>query len=195
LFNNKVKGMSKYYQRSNLFKFKQKHSKKKVEKVQIPKKIPTKNPSGTYDPRVLLLVLQNYIRDHKTVTDPADREYVNEVCKESHINPEQVHKLTKGEIRLFWLYLMNHGELICDLCGNHIDNPRDLTYDHRVPHSKGGHTDAENGKPAHKLCNNLKGNILPDEWEQIGDAILMSRGIPINYNMAGYNYRGRQNVR
>lgn len=164
------------------------------------KTLPTKQkeitlPKNQIDSRVLLLAIQNYIYNHKSVPDPADKEYIEDVCKESHINCDYSHKLERGEIRLFWLYLMNHHNLICDLCGHPIVLQKDLTYDHIVPKSKGGKTDAENASPTHKRCNNLKGNIMPDEWEQVGDAILMSRGIQINYNLAGYNYRGRQNGR
>lgn len=46
----------------------------------------------------------------------------------------------------------------CALCGKEIDSTRDLTLDHITPRSHGGSDKLHNMQPAHKKCNELKGN-------------------------------------
>lgn len=101
-------------------------------------------------------------------------------------------KTSKGQLRDHWMYLMRNNQLLCDICGKPIDTlqgPMRLTYDHIQPRSKGGKTDGENGSPAHSICNNAKGNILPEVWEKVGLEILNSRGISVDLNKAMYKYR------
>ena len=101
-------------------------------------------------------------------------------------------KTSKGQLRDHWMYLMRNNQLFCDICGKPIDTLQGsmrLTYDHIQPRSKGGKTDGENGSPAHSVCNNAKGNILPEVWEKVGLEILNSRGISVDLNKAMYKYR------
>lgn len=99
--------------------------------------------------------------------------------------------ISKKELRQYWLYLMKHQELFCDICGNKIQSKtgkNKLTYDHIIPRSKGGKTDLENGSATHLICNNLKSDYLPEEWEKVGPAILKRFGITINHLHTIYNY-------
>ena len=101
-------------------------------------------------------------------------------------------KTSKGQLRDHWMYLMRNNQLLCDICGKPIDTlqgPMRLTYDHIQPRSKGGKTDGQNGSPAHSICNNAKGNILPEVWEKVGLEILNSRGISVDLNHTMYNYK------
>lgn len=63
---------------------------------------------------------------------------------------------------------------MCSLCGlripNYIvspDHPLFGTIDHVIPRSRGGKDNAANRKPAHKMCNKMKGNALQITEEQI----------------------------
>ena len=103
-------------------------------------------------------------------------------------NYTEKEKLSKSQLRSYWIYLMNNHQLFCDICGKAITVAKDITYDHKIPRSMGGPTNEENGKPAHKLCNNLKSNIMPDEWEQVGHNILRANGITIDLTKCGYKY-------
>lgn len=41
-----------------------------------------------------------------------------------------------------------------------------VTVDHYVPLSKGGYDDFDNKVPACRKCNNLKADMMPDEFER-----------------------------
>lgn len=63
---------------------------------------------------------------------------------------------------------------MCSLCGLRIPNyiasayhPLFGTIDHVIPLSRGGRDNAANRKPAHKMCNKMKGNALQPTEEQI----------------------------
>lgn len=57
--------------------------------------------------------------------------------------------------------LIVHGHKVdCALCGCAITRERDLTLDHIVPRSRGGSNYLHNMQPAHKKCNELKGNTV-----------------------------------
>ena len=51
----------------------------------------------------------------------------------------------------------------CALCGKFVDYD-DYTIDHIVPLSKGGTNDIDNLQCTCKTCNNIKTDILPDEF-------------------------------
>jgi len=121
-------------------------------------------------------------KDGLVIEDPNHPDRVFHVTK----------KTSKGQLRDHWMYLMRNNQLFCDICGKPIDTlqgPMRLTYDHIQPRSKGGKTDGENGSPAHSVCNNAKGNILPEVWEKVGLEILNSRGIGVDLNKTMYRYR------
>ena len=100
--------------------------------------------------------------------------------------------LDKGELRQYWLYLMKHNELFCALCGHPITEARKgpwrLTAEHTIPRSEGGKSDSTNLVPAHEVCNNIKTNIMPEEWNKIGLEMLRSYGIHVDLKHSMYKY-------
>jgi hypothetical protein len=58
--------------------------------------------------------------------------------------------------------LAEHG-MVCHICGAGIPARRDLNYDHVIPLTRGGAHVQENILPAHKFCNQSKGNKLMSE--------------------------------
>ena len=70
------------------------------------------------------------------------------------------------------LVIRQHG-IDCAICGEpclyankYKEDPRYLTIDHIVPASKGGSDHLENLRPAHAICNQLRGNNGPANMEQ-----------------------------
>lgn len=53
---------------------------------------------------------------------------------------------------------------VCHYCGRLVP-PRELTMDHVVPLVRGGRTTKSNVVPCCKACNDLKGNLVPSEWD------------------------------
>lgn len=100
--------------------------------------------------------------------------------------------LDKGELRQYWLYLMKHNELFCALCGHPITEkskgPWRLTAEHTIPRSEGGKSDSTNLVPAHEVCNNIKTNIMPEEWNKVGLEMLRSYGIHVDLKHSMYKY-------
>ncbi|MBR3157271.1 HNH endonuclease [Candidatus Saccharibacteria bacterium] len=54
----------------------------------------------------------------------------------------------------------------CAICGKKIRNLDELTVDHIVPKSKGGRHTIDNCQLAHKSCNSLKNDKMPEEFEK-----------------------------
>lgn len=164
--------------------------------------VANKNLSVEMDIPTFLLFLRTMLENEK-ITKEDILNFLNKAVKSTDgfdikddKNPEYTFhvttKTTKDELRDHWILLMQRGHLFCDICGKHIDTlkgPKRLTYDHIVPKSKGGRTDGLNGSPAHSICNGLKGNMLPEEWEIYGYDILRSRGIEIDPIHSMYVYR------
>jgi len=50
----------------------------------------------------------------------------------------------------------------CFLCSLEFKEETDITFDHWIPQSKGGTWDLENLRLAHKRCNALKGDKMPN---------------------------------
>src|SRR3712207_5213052 len=50
----------------------------------------------------------------------------------------------------------------CFLCSKPFKSEEDITFDHWIPRSRGGTWDLENLRLAHKRCNALKGDIMPN---------------------------------
>lgn len=59
----------------------------------------------------------------------------------------------------------SRGLIICAICGMPIQSYQKLTLDHWKPKSKGGATDETNLKPAHKVCNQIKADLAPEEFD------------------------------
>jgi len=62
----------------------------------------------------------------------------------------------------WWKNLRGRG--ICHYCRRRVP-PRALTMDHIVPLIRGGKTSKSNVVPSCKPCNDLKGNLIPSEWD------------------------------
>ena len=45
--------------------------------------------------------------------------------------------------------------------GKRKKHPLSFEYDHRVPHANGGGNEWDNAQPAHRICNQRKGNRMP----------------------------------
>ena len=69
---------------------------------------------------------------------------------------------TKMKLQLVW----DRGKR-CAICGRKIKDLDDLTIDHIIPLAKGGKNTIENYQLAHKKCNELKGQFMPEEFEKI----------------------------
>lgn len=68
-------------------------------------------------------------------------------------------KTDKIKTRLLW----EHGRY-CAICGKKIRTFDDLTVDHIIPLSKGGKNEIENCQLAHKRCNSIKSDKMPDVY-------------------------------
>ncbi len=55
---------------------------------------------------------------------------------------------------------------ICHICGQPILNNQKMSLDHYIPRSHGGTDDAENLLPAHAICNSIKNDMMPNDFEQ-----------------------------
>ena len=67
---------------------------------------------------------------------------------------------TNIKLRLLW----KNGKR-CAICGKKIKTLDDLTVDHIVPLGRGGKNVIDNCQLAHKTCNSMKNDILPDKYE------------------------------
>lgn len=125
-----------------------------------------------------------------------------EEFKEKKLKPENPLKdvnvnftgeFNKDTLRSYYASLMRRGELYCELCGHPIEiisgnHPKALTMEHRHPKSKGGKFSLENIGPAHKDCNSIKTNILPEKWAKVGFYLLLANGITIDKAHTRYDY-------
>lgn len=53
---------------------------------------------------------------------------------------------------------------VCYICNSPFEKSKDITFDHWVPVTKGGEDKLENYRLAHYQCNQLKGNMEPDQF-------------------------------
>lgn len=63
--------------------------------------------------------------------------------------------------------MRDHNVLYCAICGNLIGKKDKITLDHHIPKSKGGESNIGNLLPAHKICNEIKADLMPDEFERV----------------------------
>lgn len=73
--------------------------------------------------------------------------------------------MTKDLRRAFAL-MRDKGILYCAICGCLIAKKDQITVDHWVPKSKAGPTNGSNLLPAHKVCNEIKSDLMPDEFRR-----------------------------
>lgn len=59
----------------------------------------------------------------------------------------------------------------CFLCTKPFKFEEDITFDHWIPRSKGGTWDLENLRLAHKRCNALKGDRIPNPDGTLPDVV------------------------
>ena len=55
---------------------------------------------------------------------------------------------------------------ICSICGQPIEPKQRMSLDHYIPKCHGGTDTADNLFPAHTICNSIKNDLMPDEFEQ-----------------------------
>ena len=86
----------------------------------------------------------------------------NDNVMSAHIS---VEKQKARELRhsAWWKNKVADG--ICYYCDQKF-LPTELTMDHKIPLSKGGHTEKINVVPCCKECNNKKKYLLPTEWDE-----------------------------
>lgn len=79
----------------------------------------------------------------------------------------------------------------CQYCGR-VHTPGELTLDHVIPKSKGGHSNWDNLVACCKRCNNRKGNALPDE---VGMRLLKHpQAFSLHVNRQIMRYLGRSDA-
>lgn len=65
-----------------------------------------------------------------------------------------------------WLVRLRNRELYCVICGKLIESAKELSAEHEPPRSR----QKELGKsficPAHKICNNEKGALTWEEYQE-----------------------------
>ena len=176
-------------------KIKKSHSNKKVEKI-LKEKTTVEIDLSTFLLMLKQLLLSNKITKDQIIQIIAEAEEKKDSIIIKSKFSDKEYKLTKqsdkNECRAYWLYLMEKGELFCDICGNPITTikgPQRLTYDHIIPQSKGGKTNGENASATHQVCNGLKTDYLPSEWEQIGLTVLAAHKIPVDLLHCLYEYK------
>lgn len=76
---------------------------------------------------------------------------------------------TYKELRLKFRYDIRKDDCVCILSGLKIKNINDLSIEHYCPLSRVSYqlsTQESNLYPAYKIINNIKGNLLPCEFEE-----------------------------
>lgn len=69
-----------------------------------------------------------------------------------------------GEARKRFLIKVRNEPLVCRLCGSPIPSAEEATQDHIIPVSQGGPDTLSNVQLAHRICNEAKGNALPEQY-------------------------------
>lgn len=60
----------------------------------------------------------------------------------------------------------------CYLCSGRLQKMQDITFDHWIPLSKDGEDTLENYRLAHYKCNQLKGAMTPEEFQDFQAGLL-----------------------
>lgn len=55
---------------------------------------------------------------------------------------------------------------ICYICDEPFASIKDITFDHYLPVSKGGFDEIDNYRLAHFKCNQIKGDMTPEEFKE-----------------------------
>lgn len=182
-------------------KIKKNHSFKKESRKPKTSFIRAKKPAIhkrkiEIDSSMIMLLIEYFLKSRLITKEELETLTLN---KDNPLREVEVkinnQVLGKNQVRDLWLLQMRNHNLFCSICGNPINsadsshhNPWRLTAEHRIPKSKGGKTDSTNLDPSHSICNSLKSNMMPDQWERLGLSILQSRGIPVDFNKTIFNY-------
>lgn len=91
---------------------------------------------------------------------------VQEALERGYLNahPSGHWVVPHGEARKRILVHVLGVELACGLCGGPIASLEEATQDHVIPTSQGGPDALSNIQLAHRSCNELKGNALPEQY-------------------------------
>ena len=57
--------------------------------------------------------------------------------------------------------------LYCSICGQPILGNQKISLDHYIPRCHGGKDEAANLLPAHTICNSIKNDMMPDQFEVV----------------------------
>jgi hypothetical protein len=105
----------------------------------------------------------------------ANARYCSNACRRSvHKRQPAEHRrrLARERVRRLRPRLIERWGMTCYLCGRSIEHgansmhPLALTIDHVMPVSAGGRDTEDNLRPAHRACNEDKGERLPSWWER-----------------------------
>lgn len=173
-------------------KYKRRIPKRRKNKVHKAEKSQKQNKI-TLDSSSILLMLEFFLKNGLLTPEELKERCLKPDNPLRGVEFEICPNADKNMARTIWLRKIQLGELRCELCGNPItrpvgSHPLSLTAEHRFPKSKGGATKGENLGAAHKICNHIKANYLPDVWEFIGFALLEKNGIKVNLDKVRYDY-------
>ena len=56
-------------------------------------------------------------------------------------------------------------DVCCSICGKPILKNQKMSIDHHIPKMHGGTDYRDNLFPAHQICNSIKGDMMPDEFD------------------------------
>ena len=173
---------------------KKEYKPKKILKDQPLPQIQQSQPEITLNTNIILPFIKLLLDKNLITTEELQTLTLKENNPLKQVNFKLDGKvLDKSQLRQYWLYLMKHNELYCALCGHPITEksnkgPWKLTAEHTIPRSKGGATDSTNLVPAHSICNGIKTNIMPEEWNKVGLEMLRSYGIHVDTKYSMYKY-------
>lgn len=93
-------------------------------------------------------------------------EEIQQALERGYLNahPSGHWVIPHGEARKRILVHVRGLELVCGLCGGPIASLEEATQDHVIPVSQGGPDALANVQLAHRSCNELKGNALPEQY-------------------------------
>jgi 5-methylcytosine-specific restriction endonuclease McrA len=124
--------------------------------------------NATYEPinitavrRAVVLILKGV-----ATTEEEDGDFVHSsraaIRIPSVIRLTQFHRIPYQSRALSRKNILLRDRYTCQFCGRVLP-ASELTLDHVIPRSRGGHTDWDNLVACCHSCNNMKGDRLPDE--------------------------------
>lgn len=99
-----------------------------------------------------------------------------------------------GEARKRFLVQVRGVPLTCGLCGTPIASLEEATQDHIIPVSQGGSDTLANVQLAHRVCNEIKGNALPEQYPAFFSPPLEGEGAAVG-GRGGRSRRRSQTAR